>query len=729
MLSGRRAVGHQPLGRATGLIPGGVAVARVTVLTNLFDPDRVAVVGATDRHGSIGRALVENVLAGYDGELIPVNPGYEELFDRRCYPSVDAVPGPVDLAVVAVPAGAVVEVLEQAGRAGVEGAVVISAGFSEAGEAGERREERLVAAAREYDIDLVGPNCLGLVSTPRGLNATFATAGARPGPVSFLSQSGAFVTAVLEWAAARDVGFRRVVSLGNEAVLDEVDFLEAWGEDPETDVILGYVEDVVDGRRFLETAAEVTRETPVVLLKSGRTAAGARAAASHTGSLAGRDRAYDAAFRQAGVLRADSVQRLFDYGQALAGQSPPAGDRVAVLTNAGGPGVLAADAVDDGALSLAEFDRDTRTALEDLLPEAATVANPLDIIGDADLDRFGAAMDLVAEDSAVEALVVIACPTAIFDHEALATLICERLGDRELPVLACLMGGENAAAAAARLDDDGIPNFFDPARAVDSVAALAEYRRIRDREPPTTGAGDAIDREHARAVLRAAAEAGREQLGPEAMGLLEACGLSTPAGEVVEDRERAAEVAGGLGERVVMKLVSPGIVHKSDIGGVEVGVPAAEAAAVYDRLLERATEHDPDAEVLGVQVQELVETDRGVETIVGGVRDPQFGPLVLFGLGGVFVEVFEDTALRVAPVDEREAREMTAEIDSAPLLRGARGREPADLEALVDALARLSRLAVGFPAIREFDVNPLVAGPDGVTAIDFRATIDPEAVD
>jgi acetyltransferase len=708
----------------------GAVVPAVTLLTSLFDPDRVAVVGATEREGSIGRAVVENVLAGYDGELVPVNPGHEELFDRSCYPSLTDVPGEVDLAVVVVPAGAVIEVVEEAGRADVEGVVVISAGFGEAGEAGQRREERLVELAREHDIDLVGPNCLGLISTPRGLNATFATADARPGPVSFLSQSGAFVTAVLEWAAARDVGFRRVVSLGNEAVLDEVDFLEAWGADPGTEVVLGYVEDIVDGRRFLETASEVARETPVVMLKSGRTAAGARAAASHTGSLAGRDRAYDAAFRQAGVLRADSVQQLFDYGRALAGQSPPAGDRVAVLTNAGGPGVLAADAVDDSALSLATFGEETRAALADRLPEAATVGNPLDIIGDADLERFGAALELVAEDDAVDALVVIACPTALFDHEALATLLCERLGDRELPVVACLMGGDGAAAAADRLDDDGIPNFFDPARAVDSMAALAAYRRVREREPSAIEpAGDGIDLERARAVLRAAAEAGREQLGPEAMGLLEACGVPTPAGEVVGDRERAAEVARGLGEQVAMKLVSPDIVHKSDIGGVEVGVPAGEAGAVYDRLVQRATDHDPDAELLGVQVQELVDTDRGVETIAGGVRDPQFGPLVLFGLGGVFVEVFEDTALRVAPVDRREARGMTADIGSAPLLRGARGREPADLDALVDALVRLSRLAAALPAVREFDVNPLVAGPDGVTAVDFRATIDPDAVD
>ena len=703
-------------------------VARVTVPDSLFDPDRVAVVGATEREGSIGRALVENVLAGYDGDVVPVNPNHDRLFDRDCYPTVGDVPAPVDLAVVVVPAPAVPEVVEDAVAAGVDAVVVISAGFGESDETGRQRERRLVELADEHDIALVGPNCLGVISTPRGLNATFATTGASEGPISFLSQSGAFVTAVLEWAEARDVGFRRVVSLGNEAVLDEVDFLEAWGADPGTEVVLGYVEDIADGRRFLAAAGEVTRETPVVLLKSGHTEAGARAAASHTGSLAGRDRAYDAAFRQAGVIRAATVGELFDVGQALAGLEPPEGNRLAVLTNAGGPGVLAADAVEGTPLSLAELSTATREHLAAAIPDSADAENPLDIIGDADLDRFRATLETLLTAEGVDGVVVIACPTAVFDHAALAELVGERYAAHDTPVVGCLMGGEEAAIAADRLDDYGIPNFFDPARAVHSMGALAEYREIRDR--PEDGVADYdIDRERARSVLAAAADEGREQLGPEAMELLEAYGVPTPDSEMVDGREAAAEAADRLGDRVAMKLVSPDIVHKSDVGGVEVGVPAGEAADTYDTLLRRAADHDPDARVLGVQVQALVETDRAVETIAGSVRDPQFGPLVLFGLGGVFVEVFEDTALRLAPVSEATARRMTEEIRSAPMLRGTRGREPVDLDALVAALGRLSRLATDFEAIQEFDVNPLVAGPEGVTAVDLRVTIDPDAVE
>jgi len=709
-------------------MPAGDTVARVTVPDSLFDPDRVAVVGATEREGSIGRALVENVLAGYDGELVPVNPNHDRLFGRDCYPTVRAVPDPVDLVVVVVPAPAVLEVVEDAATAGVDSVVVVSAGFGEADGEGQRREQRLVELADEHGLAVVGPNCLGVISTPRGLNATFATTGASEGPISFLSQSGAFVTAVLEWAGARDVGFRRVVSLGNEAVLDEVDFLEAWGDDPGTEVVLGYVEDIADGRRFLAAASEVTRETPVVLLKSGRTEAGARAAASHTGSLAGRDRAYDAAFRQAGVIRAATAEELFDAGQALAGLEPPEGNRLAVLTNAGGPGVLAADAVAGTPLSLASFSGDTCEALAAVLPSSADAENPLDIIGDADLERFRATLEVLLTAEEVDGVVVIACPTAVFEHAALAELVGERYAAHGTPVVGCLMGGQQAAVAADRLDDYGVPNFFDPARAVRSLAALAEYREIRDR--PADGAAEYdVDRERARAVLAAAAEAGREQLGPEAMELLEAYGVPTPAGEMVDGREAAAAAAARLGDRVVMKLVSPDVVHKSDVGAVEVGVRSEAAADTYDTLLRRAAEHDPDARVLGVQVQELVDTDRGVETIVGGVRDPQFGPLVLFGLGGVFVETFEDTALRLAPVSETTARRMTEEIRSAPMLRGARGREPVDLDALVGALGRLSRLATEFTAIEEFDVNPLVAGPEGVTAVDLRVTIDPDAVE
>ncbi|MFB6170219.1 MAG: acetate--CoA ligase family protein [Haloarculaceae archaeon] len=692
-------------------------------VTDLFDPDRVAVVGATDRAGSIGRAVVENLLDGFRGEVVAVNPDREEVLGRPCYPSVSEVPGPVDLVVVVVPARVVVPVVEEVGECGIDNVVVISAGFGETGEEGARRERDLRAVAERYDLTLVGPNSLGIISTPSGLNATFVEGDAQPGSISFLSQSGAFIAAVLDWAVTRHIGFKDVVSLGNEAVLDEVDFVEAWGDDPDTDVVLGYVEDVDDGRRFIETTREVTRETPVVLLKSGRTEAGASAAASHTGSLAGSDRAYEAAFQQAGVVRADTVQELFDYGQVLAGEPDLSNRSVGILTNAGGPGVLAADAVEDTGLSLATFDDATRERLRSVLPRHATARNPLDIIGDAGLDRFEAALEVLLEEGDLGSLLVIACPTALFDFEEFADRLADVAEASETPLVTCLMGGESAARAARRLAERNVPNFFDPARAVQSLGVLAEYQQFRTREPATVERFD-VDTDRAAAVLDRATERGRTQLGPEAMELLDAYGIPVPDGQLVESASAAADAAAHIGEEVVMKVVSPDIVHKSDVGGVEVGVAPAEASAVYETLLARARAHDPDAEVLGVYVQELVDVESGVEVIAGAKRDPQFGPLLMFGLGGVFVEILEDISFRVGPLAPAEARAMTEEIRSAPMLRGARGRDPVDIDAVVEVLQRLSQLAADFPRIREFDVNPLVAAPDGALAVDFRVTVD-----
>jgi acetyltransferase len=689
-------------------------------LSGLFAPDAVAVVGATDEQGSVGRSILEN-LASFDGSVYPVNPNRETVLGETCYPDVASAP-PVDVAVVVVPPGVVVDVVRQAGEAGIENVVVITAGFGETGSEGATRERRLRAVAEEYDLNLVGPNSLGVMSTRRTMNATFGPEMARPGSLSLMSQSGAFITAVLDWAGDEGIGFRDVVSLGNKTVMNGVDFVREWGEDPGTDVVLGYLESIPDGRAFLETAREVTRDTPVVLVKSGRTDAGAQAASSHTGAIAGSEDAYEAGLEQAGVIRARTVQDLFDYARALSGLPLPESDAVAVVTNAGGPGVLATDAVGDADLDLASFADDTVDRLKEVLPPTANVHDPVDVIGDADVDRFRAAIDAVLDDENVGAAVVVSAPTAILEFEDLAEVVVECQADHGLPVATCLMGGESTAEAERRLSAAGIPTYFDPARAVRGIDALADYRSIRERtiEPPREFD---VDRERAREVLETARD-GRARLGVEAMDLLDAYGIPTPEGAVVDDPTEAVELARSIEGPVVMKIVSPDIVHKSDIGGVKVGVPDEEVYDAYEDLVSRALNYQPDATVLGVQVQEQVELDAATETIVGINRDPQFGPLVLFGLGGIFVEVLEDTSLRVAPVAESAIREMIDEIDAAPLLYGARGRDRADVEALVEAIARLSQLATDFPEILELDVNPLVAGPDGVQAVDLRLTIE-----
>jgi acetyltransferase len=696
-------------------------------LTTLFGPECVAVVGATDREGSVGRAVMGNLLDAFEGEVVPVNPSREELFGRRCYGSVGDVEG-VDLVVVAVPPEAVADVLREAGETGVRDAVVITAGFGEAGGEGAARERELTEVAAEYGMNVVGPNSVGIISTPVGMNATFAPLGAEPGNVSFMSQSGAFVTAVLDWAADRDIGFRDIVSLGNKAVLDEADFVEHWGADPGTDVVLGYLEGIEDGRAFIEVAREVTDETPVVVVKSGRTEAGAHAAASHTGAIAGSEAAYEAGLEQAGVLRVEGVQELFDYAAILSGQPVPDSDGVAIVTNAGGPGVMATDAVGDADLSLAGFADGTVDALSAALPANANVYNPIDVIGDAPVERFIEALDIALSDPNVGSAIVIACPTATFEFEELADAVVEVGEEHGKPLAVSLMGGSSTREASRTLDRADVPTYFDPARAVRSLDALLEYREVRETEYAEPREFD-VDRERAHEVLADARRRGTTRLGVEAMGLLSAYGIPTPEGEVVtspDEAERVADRIGGDRGEVVMKVVSPDILHKSDIGGVKVGVPHEEVRDAFEDLVTRARRYQPDADLLGVQVQELLDTDRGVETIVGTNRDPQFGPLVLFGLGGVFVEVLEDTTVRVAPVSEPEAREMIEGIRATPLLRGARGRDPVDEGSVVETIERLSQLVTDFPAILELDVNPLVATPDGATAVDVRLTVDPE---
>jgi len=694
-------------------------------LSTLFAPDRVAVVGATDSDGAVGRAITENLQASFTGDIVAVNPYKDNVLGLPCYDSVGDVDADIDVAVVVVPPDVAVQSIRDAGEAGIQNVVVITAGFGETGTEGAAREKDLKQAAEEYDLNLVGPNSLGIMSTPEGLNATFGNEMATDGDISFMSQSGAFVTAVLDWAAERDVGFKDIVSLGNKAVLDERDFIDEWGSDPDTDVILGYLEDIDDGAGFVRTAREVTQDTPIVMVKSGRTDAGASAAASHTGAMAGSEEAYEAGIEQSGALRVETVQELFDFAQILSDQPLPDGKEVAIVTNAGGPGVMTTDAVGDSDLDLAEFTDGTVDRLAETMPDEANIYNPVDIIGDAPAERFEVALETVLADDNVAMAVVVACPTAVLDFQELAEVVVDVQDTYEIPVATTLMGGKSVGPAAPTLTESGIPQYFDPARAVESLDALAEYDDIQSRDYVEPESFD-VNRERARAILESAADRNQNRLGVEAMGLLDAYGIPTPQGEIVDSPSEARRVAEEIGDEVVMKIVSPDILHKSDIGGVEVGVAPEDVRDTYEDLVVRARNYQRDATILGVQVQEMLDVDDGTETILGVNRDPQFGPLVLFGLGGIFVEVLEDTTLRVAPVSEPEAKSMLDDIESAPLLRGARGRDPVDEDALVETIQRLSQLVTDFPAILELDINPLVATGNGVAAIDLRLTLDQE---
>ena len=693
-------------------------------LRELFAPEVVAVVGATDREGAVGHAILENLAADFEGTVVPINPNRDSVLGRECYPDVASAP-PVDLSVIVVPPSIVLEAIRESAEAGVKNVVVITAGFAETGSDGAARERELETLAAEYDLNLVGPNSLGIMNTRPGMNATFGPENALEGSVSFMSQSGAFITAVLDWANEQGIGFRDVVSLGNKTVLDETDFVREWGEDPETDVVIGYLEGIDHGDEFVRVASEVSDDTPVVLVKSGRTDAGAQAASSHTGAIAGSEAAYEVGLEQAGVLRARSVQELFDWARALSGLPVPQSDGVAVVTNAGGPGVLTTDAVGDASLEMAGFTDETIDALRDAMPEEANVYNPIDVIGDADIERFERALDIALADPNVGSAVVVSAPTAVLEYDRLAEVVIEKREEHGKPIVTSLMGGSRSRAAEAVLREFDIPNYFDPARAVSGLDALARYRSIRDRpiEEPTRFD---VDRERAREILETARGRSGNRLGVEAMDLLEAYGIPTPEGDVVDDPAEAQALAESIDGDVVCKIVSPDISHKSDIGGVRVGVSDDEVYDAYEDVVAKARSYQPDATIIGIQIQEMLDLEGSTETILGMNRDPQFGPLVLFGLGGIFVEILEDTSLRVAPIGQDMAREMVDDITAAPLLRGARGREPADVDAIVESIQRLSQLVTDFPAILELDVNPLVAGPKGVQAIDLRLTVDTE---
>jgi acetyltransferase len=691
-------------------------------LDGLLFPRSVAVIGATPVAGKIGNVVFTNV-ANFPGEVYAVNPKYQEIAGKPCFPSVLDLPKPVDLAVVVIPAEGVSQVLRECGKKGIKNAVVITAGFKECGPEGAKRERELVQIAEEYGLNVLGPNVLGLISTRVGLNATFAPKGALPGSIAFMSQSGAFCTSVLDWAWKEKLGFSHFVSLGNKAVLDESDFLAAFAEDPETKVIVAYLEGIKDGPRFMELARRISQEKPIVILKAGRAEAGARAVSSHTGTMAGSDHAYDAAFRQCGVIRARTVEELFDYAYILSRQPLPKGKRIGIVTNAGGAGVMAADAAEWEGLAVARLSESTLQALAGRLPPEAAIYNPVDIIGHATAEQYRAALELVLADPGVDLGVALSAPHPILRYADLARVVAEAKERFGKPIAVSFMAGELGEEAEEILRQAGIPSFFDPARAVRALSALVKYAEIRarSRTPPPRFP---VDLPKARKILKSAEEKGRVRLGLEAMELLSAYGIPVAKGGVAKTAEEARKIAEEIGKPVAIKILSPEITHKTEVGGVRLSVPPQEADRVAWELLNAFRKTFPGIPMDGVYVQEMLPPGR--EVILGMVRDPTFGPLLMFGLGGIYVEVLRDVAFGVAPLSREEAEEMVRLIRGAKILLGVRGQPPVDLAGLVDLILRLSQMSVENPEILELDLNPVMCYPERVVAVDVRMTIAEE---
>src|SRR3954447_1130589 len=693
------------------------------MLEAIFAPQSVAIVGASPDPIKLGHRVLRNIVDnGYAGRVFPIHPAAPTILDLPTFPSVLAVPEPIDLAVIVVPSQAVLAVVDECGKHGVRGLVVITAGFKEVGGAGKELERKLIDLVRAYGMRMVGPNCLGIIDTTSKLNASFAALMPEAGQIAFMSQSGALCTAILDWSKPEGIGFSRFVSLGNKGDVDEVALLQAWGDDPANRVILAYLEGINDGSAFIKTAQAVTKRTPVIAIKSGTTQAGTRAISSHTGSLAGSERAYEAAFSQSGILRANTMEELFDYAMAFAYHPLIAGNRLAIVTNAGGPGIIATDAAERNGLALAQFTPETIELLQRDLPPAASVFNPIDVIGDARSDRYRVGLAAALADPNVDGALILFTPQAGSEPEETARVIAELSADQPKPVVASYMGAASLGPALKLLNEHRIPNCAFPERAISALCAMARQREWSAR-PASEYAHFEVDNDRVRAVFARVRAAGRVELGEiEAREVIEAYGMRLPKSQLARSPDEAAAIAAAIGFPVVMKISSPDILHKSDIGGVRVGVADAAAARDSYELIEyRARKYSRDATIWGVLVQEQVR--KGREVLVGVNRDPQFGPLVVFGLGGIYVEVLKDVAFRLAPLTRAEAAEQVRGIRTYALLEGVRGGPPADIAAAEEIILRVSQLVTEFPEIVEMDINPLVLHNQGEGAIVLDARI------
>lgn len=692
------------------------------MLDKLFSPASVAVIGASQTPGKVGHDVLRNLLqGGFAGRIFPVNPRADQILGLPAVPSVESIPEPVDLAIVAVPAAGVLAVVEACGQKGIRLVVILSAGFREAGAEGIHLERDVLEVARRHGIRIVGPNCLGVMDTNARLNATFAAAMPPQGSIGFFSQSGALCLAVLDWAAGTGVGLSHFVSLGNKADVSDAEMLEAMEGHDETRVILGYLEGVDDGRRLMETASLVSRRKPIVLLKSGSTAAGARAASSHTGSLAGSAQAFAVACRQSGIVQVRTLREFLNLALGFALQKVPAGGNVAVITNSGGPGILAADACDSLGLQLPTLTQETVATLRGLLPPMASLYNPMDVLGDAQAERYSQVLDVVVRDPSIHAIMVLLTPTAMLDVPATARVIARVAKRSSVTVLACFMGEARVAEGRRILMEGGVPSYETPEEAAEVLRSMWGHRLWLER-PEDRPATVKRDLGVAREVVDKVQASGHQNLSPvEVTRLLAAYGIRLPRSAVARTADESVTLAKEFGYPIVLKVASSEISHKSDLGGVRVDLRSAEEVrSAFQDITAAISRLRPEARLLGVQVQEMITEAR--EVIVGFQRDPDFGPLLMFGLGGIYVEVLRDVTFRVAPLSRLDIREMLREVHAFPLLQGIRGQPPADLPALETALAAITQLALDFPEIEEGEINPLMVcrNGQGVTAVDAR---------
>jgi acetyltransferase len=712
-------------------------------LDAIFSPRSVAVVGASTMRGKVGHDIFVNILkGGYQGVLYPVNPNAESIASVRAYPSIADIPYPLDLAMIIVPPKIALRSVQEAIDKGIKGVVIVSAGFKEVGGEGAEIEKQIMALCRENGVRLVGPNCLGVINPLADvrLNASFSARMPKPGNVSFISQSGALCTAVLDFAADRDFGFSKFISIGNKADVDEVDLLRYFQDDPDTEVIMIYVEELQRGQAFVKIAKEITggnRPKPILVIKSGRTSAGAKAAASHTGSLAGSEAVYDAIFAQSGIIRVERIDELFDFAIAFAYKNEnamgkmrrkvPHGNRVAIVTNAGGPGIVATDMTVVSGLELATFHPDTVEALQSHLPVTANVHNPVDIIGDAAQDRYERALNTVIRDEGVDGALVILTPQSMTNAIGTAEAIVRIAQRSHKPILCCFMGIVDVSAGVRYLQENGVPVYPFPEQAAKAFGAIYRYSKWLNRQELAPYSFK-HDKAGARKILQGCLEQGQCYMGElTGIHLLKCYGFNVLPTELATTADEAVQKADAMGYPVAMKIVSAQIIHKSDAGGVRINVAdAAAVQAAFDQIIANAKAFDANAIIDGVLVQKMA--PKGREVILGTTRYPKFGHLLMFGSGGVMVEVFKDVTFRLAPINRNNARQMVRGIKGHALLDGFRGTPKTDIPYLEKMIVSLSDLVMDNPEIKELDINPLLvhAEGQGATVADCRFILESE---
>ncbi len=700
-------------------------------LDAIFAPESIAVIGASTTPGKVGHDIFLNILkGGFNGVIYPVNPKAKSVVSVRAYPSILDIPDPVDLSFIILPPNLALEAVKQSIEKQVGGIVIVSAGFREVGGIGAEIEEEISRLCRDAQVRLVGPNCLGVINPVEHvrLNASFSRRMPQPGKISFISQSGALCTAVLDFAADREFGFSKFISIGNKADVDEVDLMEYFYKDPYTEVIMIYLEELRRARDFIEMAKKITsgdRPKPVLVIKSGRTSAGAKAAASHTGAIAGSDAVYSAIFEQTGIIRADTINELFDFATAFTykSESPlgklktkvPAGNRVAIVTNAGGPGIVATDVTVTTGLVLAQFSKETQESLKQYLPPTANIHNPVDVIGDATSDRYENALRIVISDPNVDGALVILTPQSMTNAKATAEAIVRVASTTNKPIISCFMGVVDVSPGVHYLQEHGYPVFKFPENAAKALGALYKFNSWLHREIYEDIEID-YNKELVDQIIEGHISKGELRLGElECRDILNSYGFTTLPMELANSPEEALAIAQRIGFPVVLKIVSPDILHKSDAKGVLINLESPQDVSQgFETIIKNARSYNPDANIKGVLVQKMA--DKGVECIIGATRYPKFGPLIMFGFGGIFVEVFKDVSFRIAPISRGDARRMVEGIKAYKLLTGFRGDTKKDIYSVEKLLISTSKLMVNHPEIQEMDINPLLVHEQGMGA-------------